>query len=519
MKVFPFFSVAALLLVTAPLRAQDACKIEYGRPGEVKESEGILKRFELLGQPEDKRKNFVKAVNLLTRAPEKVAVNPLGRDMAKGRAFIGLATYSPDAPAVVKRGDAGIIQDSTASIDLHLAADSAFDAVEAAQPGCKEETEEYRRKVYGNLVNSAVNLYNDRQVDSAEALSKKALMLYDDYKLSYIAYNILGNAQQSKDDYAGAVASFKKMAVLTKGDTGLVDERKSAIMMAAQLQMALGEQKEGAERKAEMNQVVAYLEEYLKEDPNDIKVQAAIARAQLLSGDEEAARRLFDQMLNNPDKYTDLQMLEAGVGAARADKNDVAASLFEAGLKKNPYSRDGLFNLVATYDATAGDTTKPAATRIATLEKMPPLLNRLIAIDPENPDNYRLWARYWQGKVKVLQPAGQKENAAPADRAALQTAIDSLTAYFTKFNEAKVKVSFSLFSHDGGTHTLGGSVDNNTDQEKSYILKFEFLDAAGTVLDKKDVPVENVPAKGSKSFRVQLTEKPGVIGFRYAPLP
>ena len=91
-----------------------------------------------------------------------------------------------------------------------------------------------------------------------------------------------------------------------------------------------------------------------------------------------------------------------------------------------------------------------------------------------------MWARYWQAKAKELKPPGDK--ATEAQLKAFQDANDSLLVYFNRFNEAKVKVTFSLFSHNEGRHVLGGSVENLTDADKSYVLKFEFLDAAGTTL-------------------------------------
>jgi len=153
------------------------------------------------------------------------------------------------------------------------------------------------------------------------------------------------------------------------------------------------------------------------------------------------------------------------------------------------------------------------------IDKMPPMLARLTTVDPENPENYKLWARYWQAKAKQLKPAADRKDAAAVDTKPFEAANDSLLKHFSRFDSATVKVTFSLFSHDGGRHVLGGTVENLTEQDKSYALKFEFLDAAGTVLESKDVPVENVTAKGQKSFRVELTDKPGVLAFRYAPLP
>jgi tetratricopeptide (TPR) repeat protein len=508
MKGFRFMPLAALLVAAASLRvqAQGDCKIDYGKPGQLKDADGALKKYELLGTPADKKLNFAKAVTILTKDPTKFQVNPLGRNMAMGRAMADFAAL-PDMPSTAKRGDVGFFTDSSGTVDLVAAADSAFDAVEAQLPACKAETEDYRKKVYGKLVNDAVNFYNNREIDSAEVFAKRGLIIYPDYKLSYIAYNVLGNVQQSKDDYPGAISSFKKMAALMKGDTAQVEERKNTMLLASQLMTAQGEQKEGEARKAAMQEAVAYLEEYLKEFPGDVKAQSAIARAQLLSGDEAAAKKLFDEMLNNPDKYSDAQMFEAGVGAARADKNDVAATLFKAGLKKNPNSRDGLFNLAAIYD------------QLGMPDSMPPLLTRLIAIDPENPENFKLWARFYKLKSDQLKPAATKENAPEAAQLAYKNATDSLIANYGRFQDAPVKVSFTLFTHDGPKHVLGGTIDNLSDKDRTYTLKVDFLDASGTVLTSKEVPVEGVAAKGSKSFRVQVDDKPGIVAFKYAPFP
>jgi hypothetical protein len=256
-----------------------------------------------------------------------------------------------------------------------------------------------------------------------------------------------------------------------------------------------------------MNEVVAYLQEYLKEFPGDMKAQSAIATAQLKSGDIDAARRLFDEMLANPDKYTDLNLLEAGVGAARAQQNGMAAQLFEAGLKKNPYSRDGLFNLATVYT----DST------LNKIDAMPDILKRLQDVDPENPDNAQLAALYWQARARATRAAAEGKDLPDPAAVAFKVANDSLLHYYEKMQNAKAKVSFSLFSHDEGRHVLAGSVENRTDEEKNYTLKFEFLDVAGKVIETRDVSVEGVRGKGSKSFRVELTDKPGVAAFRYAP--
>lgn len=500
----------SLLAVTAlPAMGQgDACQVDYGKPGQVKDANKAVETSEVIGKPEDKRKAFTRAVTLLTREPEKVRSNQVAVNLVLGRALINLSML-PDMPTSVRRGDIGFTMDPDATIDLLVTADSLLDGVESTMPACKEETEAWRRGPYSILVNDAVNAYNAQQIDSADVLVRRALMIYDDYPVAYFGYNILGNIQQSRDDMPEAIASFRKVAELMKDDTSLVDERKTTILLVGQLMIDQGEKAEGDAKTAAMNSVVAYLEEYLKEFPGDVKAQAAIATAQLKSGDVAAARRLFDDMLANPDKYTDLNLLEAGVGAARAEQNAMAAQLFEAGLKKNPYSRDGLFNLATVFT----DTT------LGRIQEMPAVLKRLNEVDPENPDNAQLAALYWQARARALRaPAEGKDLPDPA-AVAFKEANDSLLFYYEKFQNATTRVTFNLFSHEEGNHVLAGAIENRGDEETSYTLKFEFLDVTGNVLDTREVSVEGVRGKASKAFRIEVTDKPGVAAFRYARLP
>src|SRR5690606_28489494 len=121
----------------------------------------------------------------------------------------------------------------------------------------------------------------------------------------YIAYNILGNVQQSKDPVDAAVVSFKKMATLIKGDTATVDERKNVMLNIAQLVMSQGESLEGEAKAAKFADATAYLEAYLAEVPGDAKAQGALARAQIASGNSAAAEKVFGAMIASPGTYSD----------------------------------------------------------------------------------------------------------------------------------------------------------------------------------------------------------------------
>jgi len=491
MTVRKTFLLAAFAASAAPgvAFAQAKCEIEEGKPNQVKDARNALVTAGLIGKPEDKKKQMAKAVGLLTTP--QANQNQVGRNWLLGRALVTYASL-PGQPMVTEKAALGYTgAPPTDRIDIVLAADSAFDVVEQAMPQCESETEQYRRVPYVPLVNEAVNLYNAKQVDSAVVIAQRALIIYPK---SPVAYNVIANALQGKEDIPGAVDAFKKMVVAIGTDTAYADEKKQVMLNIAQLLAASAETAEGQKKTDLAKQSAEAYEAYLKEYPGDAGAQSGLARAQLMAGDSASANRIFTEMLAAPEKYTDIQLMEAGVNAARADRGKEAAQLFEAGLKKNPYYRDGLFNLSVTYLQTNQ------------LAKMPPVLERLIQVDPNNPDNYRVFVNYYQERAKAEKVTANKK-----------VLNDSVLKYYKLFSEPTVKVTFNLFSHDGAKHTLAGNIENLSAAAKSYTLKVDFLDNTGNSVATQEATVAAVDPKTSKPFRITV-EKEGIVAFKYAPL-
>jgi len=490
MMVRKTFMVAALAAGALPgvMRAQAKCEIEEGKPGQIKDARNALVTAGLIGKADEKKKQIAKAIGLLT-TPQANA-NAVGRNWLLGRALVTLAAM-PDQPAVAPKASLGYTGNPPDQVDLVLAADSAFDAVEQAMPQCESETEQYRRVPYVALVNQAVNLYNAKQIDSAVALANRALIIYPK---SPVAYNVIGNAAQGKDDIPGAIDAFKKMLVAIGTDTAYADEKKQVMLNIGQLYAAQADAAEGAKKQEYAKQAAVAYEAYLKDYPGDAGAQSGLARAQLLAGDSASANKIYAEMLSNPDRYTDMQLLEAGVNAARADRSKEAAQLFEAGLKKNPYYRDGLFNLAVTYLSTNQQ------------DKMPAVMERLISVDPNNPENYRVFVNYYQDKVKVEKNVATKKALS-----------DSVLKYYKLFSEPTAKVTFNLFSRDNGKNTLAGTIENLSPAAKTYTLKVDFLDTSGNTVATQEATVGAVEPKSSKPFRITL-EKQGVAAFKYAPI-
>jgi tetratricopeptide (TPR) repeat protein len=491
-KTFTFAVLAAAALpayAMAQAAAAAKCEIDDGKPNQLKDARTALVTAGLVGKPEEKKKQITKAINLLTT--QQANANPVGRAWLLGRALVTVSSL-PDQPTVAPKAALGYTgANPTETIDIVLAADSAFDVVEEKMPQCESETEQYRRVPYVGLVNQAVNLYNAKAVDSAVALANRALMIYPK---SPVAYNIIGNAAQGKEDIPGAVEAFKKMLAAIGNDTAYADDKKQVMMSIGQLLSAAAENAEGAKKADYAKQAAEAYQAYLKEYPNDGGAQSGLARAQLMAGDSASANKIYSDMLANPAQFSDMQLFEAGVNAARSEKHKEAAQLFEAGLQKNPYYRDGLFNVAVTY------------LQANQLDKLPPIMDRLVQVDPNNPENYRVFVNFYQEKVK-----------AEKNTAAKKALSDSVLKYYKLFSEPTAKVTFNLFSHDGAKHTLAGNIENLGAAAKTYTLKVDFLDKTGNTVATQEATVGGVDPKQSKPFRMTV-EKEGVVAFKYAPV-
>jgi tetratricopeptide (TPR) repeat protein len=199
-------------------------------------------------------------------------------------------------------------------------------------------------------------------------------------------------------------------------------------------------------------------------------------------------------MLANPSKYGELTLVHAGVVATRNGRQADAAKLFDAALVQNPMSRDATNNLAATYIQNNQ------------YSKAFPLIDKLIAMDPSNPDNPLLYAFAYQGMYK-----GTK------DKKLQKIYTDSLVYWNNKSENAPVKLTVTEFTRRPTETTLGGSIENRGTTAKTYTVSVDILDKSGNVIDAQTTTVGPVAAKSSAKFKITST-KGGAYGYRYKPL-
>ena len=420
--------------------------------------------------------------------------NPTARNYLRGEAYI-LYLMQPNTPMVAPRSSLGLMTNPTGTIDLFAAADSSFTIVEQASPECAALVMQWRQqKPWLTALNGAISALNAGQLDSAEMLAKRSLVL--DRHAPY-AYSVLGSVAQNRKNWPAANDYWKQALAAAGTDTAYADVRAKTMYEIASSASDKADAATGAAKRAAAREAIKPWQDYFAAVNNDLMLADAIdntARMYVDAGDSASVPGVYAPLVANPAKYGEQSLVHAGVVATHNGHHADAIKLFDAGLAQNPYSRDGLNNLAATYIQNNESV------------KAFPLIDKLIALDPSNPDNPLLYAFAYQGLYK-----GTK------DKKLQKIYTDSLVYFNNKSENGKVKLAVNEFTRRPTETFLVGSIENRDKTPKTYPLTVEFLDKSGSVVDTQTVSVGPVAPKASGTFRVK-SDKGGVYGYRYKPL-
>jgi tetratricopeptide (TPR) repeat protein len=251
----------------------------------------------------------------------------------------------------------------------------------------------------------------------------------------------------------------------------------------------------GAAKRAAAKDAIKPWQDYIAVANNDLLLADAIdnvSRMYYDAGDSLSIPSVYAPLLANPSKYGEISLVHAGVVATR--NGHQAQKLFDAALALNPYSRDAINNLAATY---IQNNQFPKAF---------PLIDKLVSLDPSNPDNQLLYAFAYQGLYK-----GTK------DKKLQKIYTDSLVYFNNKSENMPVKLAVTEFTRRPDQTLLAGTIENRGTTPKTYTVNVEILDKAGTVISTETTTVGPVAPKKSGTFKI-TTAKGGAYGYRYKPV-
>ena len=508
-------AVPCALGAQQPQQAQQAatCDIDQNKPGSLATAVFQITRVQASTDTAAKHKTLREAVRKVSDDAGAAKSNPLGTAYTLGQAWAILAQDVQLANNAT-RGAVGLGGNAGESVDLLRLVDSTLTVVEQGKPGCAENVSQLRQFAWLNTMNAALGALNAQQVDSAAKLAERSTMVY---KGSALPYYVLSVAAQQKGDTQRAQQYWPRIVELTANDTTQTGRelRSNAMFNLAATASQGVEELQGDAQKTKARSAATAMKQFLDaypQHPDAPRMQASYARMVTLSGDSSAVAAVYADQLSNPTKYNDLALTQAGVIASQAGRQDDAAKLFAAALEQNRFQRDALNNLAATY------------MQQKKYEPMLPIAQRLLAIDPANPDNYLFVAIAYQGLANATKAPAQKK-----------AYTDSLIKWNRQSEAQAVKVTFSEFTRSDSRAVLGLNVENlakkaaaparparpaagaaaaATTGPKTYTVNVEFLDKDGTVVDTQQASVGPVAGGETKQARLE-SAKGGIVAFRY----
>lgn len=529
-------AVLAVALMPVAATAQQAgpqCDIDDSKPKQIGLAGLTLQRVSGAKTPPERQKLIRDAAKLLGEM--KVAENPSAQAWMYGQASI-LWLSDAGTPDIATRGDFALPGDKAAPLDLLVFADSVFDVVEEAKPNCRPLVGQWRaQQAWFRNIQTAFNAIGS-DVAKAEAAARRSMILNS--KSAYGPYIIAAVSQQrmmetsvpaTRATIGDTALKYYALAVQEAGtDSTYADIKRRSLLDIGRIRT---DQFEGAvpsdlkKACAGPGQVAAQaLGAFLVDNatqPDAFAVRANLAQMHLTCQDTAKAEAVYDLVLADPLKFGDIEATQAGVTMTRVNRQAKAAKLFEAALQVNPFQRDALNNLSATL-YNSGKYTE-----------MFPIVTRLVAVDPNNPDNWLWYAYAYQGLTKPMKNTDPKK----------KVYSDSLVYYNGLSENLPLKVTFTNFTRGLEETRLAGMVEYRVTAPpapapvargpkgkaaakpaapagpapKDITLRLAFLDKAGTAVDSTVVALGTLKAGESKDFTVSSKVK-GVVAYKYAKL-
>lgn len=486
------------VLTAAPAAAQEpaaaaapACDVEQMAPTPLAKAAIARNKVVSATSPEDAMKGIRDAMKEVFHKDTRE--NPLGRDFVAAQFLILAVEYGGE---VQTNGDLNFPGDKKASIDLLVTADSLLDIVEAAKPDCAGETSQWREyKPYANRIEMAYNALSANQLDSAEMSAKRAMVMSE---RAPQAFDVIWRIAAAKEDDATQVKYLQLTVDKLASDTANARTRSNLMFNLGSVQAGMAEKGDAAGKAALYaaadKAYLGVIAEYPASQEAPFAVNG-VSVAWAMTNDSSSAIKALEIAKPMLDRYGDVALGQLAFIAVRLNRTTDAEMIFKAASESNPYFRDYLYN----YAATLFDLKKS--------QEMIPVVAKLLALDPSNPDNILLNAYAYKGLAD-----------AATDEAAKKAFTDSAVVYSTRSDALKTRVTYTNFDRGQRSTTLSGEVENRGTAPRSYTIEFEFLDNTGAVVDKQTATVGPVAANSNAPFRLTL-DKGGIAGVRYAPIP
>jgi tetratricopeptide (TPR) repeat protein len=484
----------------APLQAQDAapaaeaCSVELFAPPALATAQISIERAAQSPEGEPAAEALRAAMRLLTN-DRRFTTNPLGLAYARGQIYV-LWMHQVSEPVTMTPADLGLGRDRTTQVDLAQMADSMLTIVETGAPGCASDIDRWRQsKPWNDRIAAAYRFLGQGALDSADYYAGKARQLD---RRSPFLFNLLAQIEFRRGNPELALTHLLEALTRAEQDTSLAETTAQIrTQYAAMLQESAMLQSDTAKRNPVLRTAAGHFLRLAQDDPagpNGPAFLSAALNIGMVMSDSTIVRSVIDPMVADPAPYPDLALLLGAETSRLQNRAADAMKLYEATLAKNPYNRDANYFLAFLYL----EAKQPAKTN--------ELLDRLLTLDPSNPDNLLMKT------LAARQIADAEQDR--TRRAALIREVEALSAREAAMQH---RLEVTGFERRPEGALLEGRIENRGRAAKTYTVEFEFLDIAGTVVETMTATTESAAPNAFVTFSVTAT-KPGIAAYRYKPL-
>lgn len=487
---------AAAVLSAAPLAAQSTCDFDLRTVGvQLGAIALLIPKHDQQPTPAGRMEVAKQAIRALTDNPKRLRNEPV-RNFLLGQVYVRWFLDQGPSPRLrARRGDVGFNEDQDGEFFLPEAMDSAMSIVERERPACSDSTTRYRNALLSGVLNTAIAHFNAKAYDDAVEFASAALQINVRSPHLGTVLQVLTKSSPFAGDPGVGISALERVIARMGTDAAFATTRATATFTQATLVRDRAARQDGAGKTEGLRQAAALFKTAADLAPNGPDAAAATqayAHAVKDAGDSGALSSVYADMMTDPGKYTALQLFEAGVAQANGQKFADAATLYESGLRKNPWHRDALFNAANVYLA------------LHQPDQMAGVVERLRAADPMNPDVLRLAGAVWQERGRLT-----------TDAAARKMSQDSVAAYLDRASRLPARVTVTQFSVGRDNKvTLAGVVENMGTATASFPIQFDLLDSSGVAVGSVQVHAHQVAAKGGHAFSAEVTVA-NAVAWRY----
>ena len=420
-------------------------------------------------------------------------------------------------------------------------ADSALAKALALAPDCKEDIGIYRRQTWVPVFNTAAAAWQAGNIDSAIAAFRRANQIYRAEPLGFIYLaNLFVTRTEPDSDlkrtdaakyhtdslvYAtrmDSAAKYFRLAVPAASDPKYATERREAWLNVARVYHS----------EKRYDEAAAAYKEFLAAYPNDVQARANLAELYLRGDQRDSAMAMYAAITAHADSASaddlfgaagsvlgaipptpDTTELDAACGKVLKRKTPatltprqiavrcqaaavdtmrkfhaladplyrLGVQTYQAGLAKNPFYRDALYNMTG-ISFMLSDTAKVLQ-----------LAQRLYAVDPMNRLTLAKVAGAWQ-------LVGKK---------------DSALYYITLADSLPIEVTVGKFmTNEQGAVVEGLFTNFHSKPSPPVKVTFELVDGKGNVVASLPQDASPVAAGENQSFKLK-TDQRGVVAWRY----